>query len=109
MACRERRKLDAPAGEERGGSNEECVGAVAHEGGEGRLDLLGRAGVEDLNLQSEGARRFRYVSQRGLGDRSVFACPPIATSERTALDVGFVPRADTSPPIHVGRATSAAL
>jgi len=62
MARRERRKLDAPAGEEHVGSNEECVGPVAHEGGEGRLDLAAGAGVEDLNLQSEGACSFRYLS-----------------------------------------------
>ena len=50
MARRERRKLDAPAGEEHVGSNEECVGPVAHEGGEGLLDLAAGAGVEHLNL-----------------------------------------------------------
>ena len=62
MARRERRKLDAPADEERVGGDEEGVGPVAHEGGEGRLDLAAGAGVEDLNLQSEGACRFRYLS-----------------------------------------------
>ena len=62
MARRERRKLDAPAGEERVASDEQGVGAVAHEGGEGRLDLAAGAGVEDLNLQSDGAGGFRYVS-----------------------------------------------
>jgi hypothetical protein len=39
IARRERRKLDTPADEERVGSNEEGVGPLAHEGGEGRLDL----------------------------------------------------------------------
>jgi len=37
------------------------VGLVAHERGEGRLDLAAGAGVEELNLQSDGTRRFRYV------------------------------------------------
>ena len=62
MMRRERRKLDAPAGEERVGGDEESVGPVAHEGAEGRLDLAAGAGVEDRNLQSEGACRFRYLS-----------------------------------------------
>ena len=62
MARRERRKLDAPAGEEPVGGDEEGIGPVAHEGGEGCLDLAAGAGVEDLNLQSEGACSFRYVS-----------------------------------------------
>src|SRR5262249_38827687 len=59
---RERRKLDAPAAEERVGGNEESVGPVAHERGEGRLDLAAGAGVDDLNLQSECACGFRHVS-----------------------------------------------
>jgi len=62
MARRQRSKLDAPAVEERVGSNEKCVGAVAHHGDEGRLDLAAGAGVEDLNLQSNGACCFRYLS-----------------------------------------------
>ena len=70
--CRERRKLDAPAAEEPAGGDEEGVGTIAYEGGEGRLDLAGaRARFEDLNLQSEGARSFRHVSQRGLGGRNI--------------------------------------
>jgi hypothetical protein len=35
----------------------EPVGLVAHEGDEGRLDFAAGAGVEDLSLQSDGARR----------------------------------------------------
>jgi hypothetical protein len=62
MARRECRKLNASAGEERVGSNEERVGPVAYEGGEGRLDLAAGAGVEDLNLQAEGACSFGYLS-----------------------------------------------
>jgi len=55
---RERRKLDAPADEEAVGANEEGIGPVVHEGCEGRLDLAAGAGVQDLNLQSEGAGSF---------------------------------------------------
>src|SRR5262245_17319153 len=62
IAHRECRELDAAAGEEPVGGNEECVGPVAHEGGEGRLDLTVGAGVENLNLQSEGTCSCRYVS-----------------------------------------------
>ena len=43
-------------------SDEEGVGALAHESGEGRLDFAAGAGVEDLNLQSHGTGGFRYVS-----------------------------------------------
>ena len=59
---RERHKLDGPASEEPVGGDEESVGPVAHEGAEGRLDLASGTGVEHRNLQSEGARRFRYLS-----------------------------------------------
>src|SRR5262245_3075244 len=59
---RERRKLDTPADEEYVGGDEEGVGPVAHDGGEGGLDLTAGAGVEDLNLQSDGTRSFRYLS-----------------------------------------------
>jgi hypothetical protein len=69
MARRKRRKLDAPADKERVGSNEERVGSLAHHGGEGRIDLAAGAGVDDLNLQSETACSFGYLSQRGLGIR----------------------------------------
>ena len=39
IARRERRKLDAPASKERVARDVQSVDAVAHEGGEGRLDL----------------------------------------------------------------------
>jgi hypothetical protein len=55
MMRRERRELDAPAAEEPVGGDEEGVGTVAHESGEGCLDLAAGARVEYLNLQSEGA------------------------------------------------------
>ena len=48
----ERGQLDAPARKEHVASDVQCFGAVAHESGEGRLDLAPDASLEDLNLQS---------------------------------------------------------
>jgi hypothetical protein len=59
---RKRDKLDASAGKEHVASDVQGIGAVVHEGGESRLDLAARAGVEDLNLQSHCTGGFRYVS-----------------------------------------------
>src|SRR5439155_100023 len=53
-------KLDAPAGEEPVASDEEGVGPLAHEGGKGRIDLAARTGVENMNLQPEGAGGFLH-------------------------------------------------
>src|SRR5262245_19485038 len=63
MMRRERHKLDAPASEEPVGGDEESVGPVEHEGAEGRLDLAAGAGLEDRNLQSEGARAASGISR----------------------------------------------
>src|SRR5262245_61993125 len=68
---RKRHKLDAPATEESVGGDEEGVGPVALEGSKGGLDLAAGARVEHSSLQSEGACRFRYFSQRGFGRRSI--------------------------------------
>src|SRR5262245_56794399 len=65
------RKLHASAGEETVAADEQGVGRLAAKGCEGRLYLAASAGVEHLNLQSEGTRSFRYVAQRGLGGHSV--------------------------------------
>src|SRR5262249_16877394 len=46
-----------------------ALSPVAHEGGEGRLDLAFAAGLDDLNLQSECTGSVRYVSLRALGSR----------------------------------------
>src|SRR6516162_9588852 len=59
---RERRKLDAPAREEDITSDVQGVGAIAHEGGKGRLNLAPGGGVEDLDLQSHCTGGFRHVS-----------------------------------------------
>ena len=49
MRC-ERRKLHGLDGEEHVGINEESIGAIAHQGGEGRFNLPAGAGVEDHTL-----------------------------------------------------------
>jgi hypothetical protein len=67
----QRGKLAAATAEERVGGDEEGIRPLAYESGEGRLDLPAGAGVEDLNLQSDGACGFRYVSQHGLGGGSI--------------------------------------
>src|SRR4029453_8242846 len=71
IARGECRKLDSSGVEEPVGGNEECVGPVARNSGEGRLDLPAGAGVDDLNLQSEGACSFRYVSYHEFGNRVI--------------------------------------
>src|SRR5262245_15354921 len=67
LARRKRRKLDAPTDEERVGRDEQRIGSVAREGGECCLDLAAGAGVEDLDLQSDRASRFRQLPPGGLG------------------------------------------
>src|SRR5215468_8164818 len=59
-------KLHPPTGEKRVGDNEERVGPLAHKSCEGRINLVAGAGVEDLNLQSNGARSRFHVSQHPL-------------------------------------------
>jgi hypothetical protein len=54
--------LAAAADEEPIGGDEEGISPVAYDSGEGRLYFAAGAGVEDLNLQSDGACRFGYVS-----------------------------------------------
>jgi hypothetical protein len=61
MTRRERRKLDAPTGEEPVGGDKESICALAHESGESCFDVAASAGVEDLNFQSEGTGSFRYI------------------------------------------------
>ena len=62
ITCRERRKLHAAAGEEPVGSDEQGIGARARKGGKDRVDLADCRRVQNLDLQSEGARCFRYGS-----------------------------------------------
>ena len=63
--------MHAAAGEECVGSDEEGIGALARKGGKGRIDLAARAGVEDMDLQPDGAGSFLHVPQCGLGGRSI--------------------------------------
>jgi hypothetical protein len=63
--------LDAAAEEECVASDEEGVGALARNGGKSRIDLAARAGIEDVDLQPEGAGRFLSLPQCGLGGRSI--------------------------------------
>src|SRR5262249_29052502 len=66
-----RDQLDAPAREERVASDVQGLRVVAHESGEGCLDLAPGAGLEDLNLQPHCAGCFRYVAKRALGGRDI--------------------------------------
>ena len=67
MACRKVGQLDTPADEEGVDADEKGVEPLAHKGRESRIDLAAGAGVEDLDLQSDGASSRLHVSQRGLG------------------------------------------
>jgi len=53
------------------GSDEEGIGALALKGGKGRIDLAASAGVEDLDLQPDGAGGFLHLPQCGLGVRTI--------------------------------------
>ena len=69
MARRQVDQLDAPAGEKGISADEKRVGPLVHKRCEGRIDLPAGAGVEDLDLQPDGASSRFHVSQRGLGIR----------------------------------------
>src|ERR1700686_3736040 len=64
-------KLPAAADEERVGTDEEGIRALARKVGKGRLDLAARAGIEEMKFQPERAGGFLHPSQRGLGDGRV--------------------------------------
>ena len=68
---RQMNQLDAPAVEERVAAHKKRVRSPAHNACEGRINLAAGAGVEDLDLQSDGAGSWFHVSQRGLGIRNV--------------------------------------
>jgi hypothetical protein len=67
MARRQRDELDASANEEPVRGNKERIGPVAHKRCEGSVDLEAGVGIDDLHLQSHGARSRFHVSQHGLG------------------------------------------
>src|SRR5215470_12417271 len=58
MARRKNRKLNTPAVKEAIGGDEQGVDALVHDGCECRLDFAARAGLDDLNLQSQGTCGF---------------------------------------------------
>jgi len=62
-------QVDAPDIEKTILADKEDVGPLTHKTCEGRIDLAAGAGVEDLDLQSDGARSSFHVSQRGLRTR----------------------------------------
>ena len=71
MARRKRSKLDTPIGEERVGDDEKSVQPLAQKGSERRIDVADGAGVEDTDLQPEGARCRFNVFHIGLGTDGV--------------------------------------
>src|SRR5262245_8766891 len=52
-------------------TDEDGFGPLAHESGEGRIDLAAGAGVEDLDLQSHSAGGRLHDPQRGFRSRSI--------------------------------------
>jgi hypothetical protein len=63
--------LHPPAGEKAVAANEKRVGPLAPQSCEGRIDLAAAAGVDDLDLQPEGAgSRFR-IPHRPFGIRGI--------------------------------------
>src|SRR5262245_14836983 len=71
IAHRQGGKLDAPAVEEPVGGHEQGVRPLAREGGEGRIDLAVRAGVDQLDCESDTASSFPHLSRHGLGRRGI--------------------------------------
>jgi hypothetical protein len=61
VAHRQGGKLDGAASEEPVASDEEGIGALARKGGKGRIDLAAGAGVEDIDLQPDGASSFLHA------------------------------------------------
>jgi hypothetical protein len=61
----------AAAEEECVGCDEDGIDALARKGSEGRIDLVARTGVEDMDLQPDDAGGFLRVPQCGLGVRSI--------------------------------------
>ena len=63
--------VDAAAGKQRRGTDEQGVGARAQEIRKGGVDVADGAGPHDLDLQSHGAGGGLHVAQRGLGPRLI--------------------------------------
>ena len=71
MARRQINQLDMPAGKKGIGADEQGIGAIAPKSLEGGFDLVAGAGLEDVDLQPDGACSRFHVSQRGVGIRSI--------------------------------------
>src|SRR5262249_54152208 len=52
-------------------ADEKSIGSFAHETCEGRIDLAAGAGVENLDLESQGASSRLHISQRDLCIRGI--------------------------------------
>jgi hypothetical protein len=61
VARRQDGKLHAAADKKSVASDEEGIRTLARKGGKGRIDLTDRSGVEDMDLQPNGAGRFLHV------------------------------------------------
>jgi hypothetical protein len=61
--------LHTRAAEEWSPSDEEGVEALALNGGKDRIDLAARYGVENTDLQTDGAGSFLHAPRCGLGGR----------------------------------------
>jgi hypothetical protein len=59
--------LDPAAGEQEAGADEKRVGPLARKRRESRVDFIAVAGVENLDLQAQGASGSFHLSQRRLG------------------------------------------
>src|SRR5262249_4263141 len=71
MACCQLDRLDTPGGEHGIGADEQCIGPLAHESCEGRLDLTARADIDDLALQAHGNGSRFNVSHHVLSNRGI--------------------------------------
>ena len=71
MARRQVDQLGTAAVQEGVETDEERIGPITPKRCEGCIDLTDSPGVEDLDLQPDGASRQFNVSQRGLGIRNI--------------------------------------
>jgi hypothetical protein len=71
VECCQLGQLDPSAVQERGDPDEDGIGALATHSFEGGIDLRTAVGVEDLDLQPNGASRHLHLFHLGLGDRHI--------------------------------------
>ena len=82
MARRQVGQLETPGGEKGVGADEEGIGPLARKRCEGRIDLAAGAGVEDLDLQPDGAAAASTSRNVALGTQGLAGLTSTAT--RTA-------------------------